>query len=161
MHMKFIHIYFNESNDLGLLTEKCPAVGFIHIIIVITHRRAQCSLVHQQDGGVIPRVYSSTVRAQKSRPSNQCVFVFSVYISTTDILVAPCFNNLLRLEAGYPALRCHNLEEAHHPPNTAGVRVQFSRFFRNHFISTLFKNRRARTARKRSSSTSIFEQHIL
>jgi len=29
------------------------------------------------------------------------------------ILVAPCFKNILRLEAGYPALRCHNLEEAH------------------------------------------------
>jgi len=31
--------------------------------------------------------------------------------STADIaiLVAPCFKNLLRLEAGYPALRCHNL----------------------------------------------------
>jgi len=27
--------------------------------------------------------------------------------------VAPCFKNLLRLEAGYPALRCHNLEEGH------------------------------------------------
>ena len=25
------------------------------------------------------------------------------------VLVAPCFKNLLRLEAGYPALRCHNL----------------------------------------------------
>jgi len=31
------------------------------------------------------------------------------------ILVAPCFKNLLRLEAGYPALRCHNLEEE--PPS--------------------------------------------
>ena len=28
------------------------------------------------------------------------------------------FKNLLRLEAGYPALRCHNLEEGpHHPIN--------------------------------------------
>jgi len=36
-----------------------------------------------------------------------------------DILVAPCFKNLLRLEAGYPALRCHvvkqNTEEEHTP----------------------------------------------
>ena len=31
------------------------------------------------------------------------------------ILVAPCFKNLLRLEAGYPALRCHILEEGHTP----------------------------------------------
>jgi len=30
--------------------------------------------------------------------------------------VAPRFKNLLRLEAGYPALRCHNLEEEHLPP---------------------------------------------
>ena len=28
------------------------------------------------------------------------------------ILVAPCFKNLLRLEAGYPALRCHNLKQS-------------------------------------------------
>ena len=41
-----------------------------------------------------------------------------VYWPLQDILVAPCFKNLLRLEAGYPALRCHNLEEAHHPPET-------------------------------------------
>ena len=27
------------------------------------------------------------------------------------ILEAPCFKNLLRLEAGYPALRCHNLNK--------------------------------------------------
>ena len=27
------------------------------------------------------------------------------------ILVAPCFKNILRLEAGYPALRCHILED--------------------------------------------------
>jgi len=29
--------------------------------------------------------------------------------------VAPCFKNLLRLEAGYPALRCHIVEEEHTP----------------------------------------------
>ena len=33
------------------------------------------------------------------------------------ILVAPCFKNILRLEAGYPALRCHILEEEHPPPS--------------------------------------------
>ena len=33
------------------------------------------------------------------------------------ILVAPCFKNLLRLEAGYPALRCHILEDPPHPSN--------------------------------------------
>ena len=31
------------------------------------------------------------------------------------IVVAPRFKNLLRLEAGYPALRCHNLEDPPHP----------------------------------------------
>ena len=34
-----------------------------------------------------------------------CVCAYSVYI-----LVAPRFKNLLRLEAGYPALRCHNFK---------------------------------------------------
>jgi len=41
--------------------------------------------------------------------------LFFVFISqsTINILVAPCFKNLLRLEAGYPALRCrcHICEE--------------------------------------------------
>jgi len=45
-----------------------------------------------------------------------CIYIY-IYIYIY-ILVAPCFKNLLRLEAGYPALRCHNLEEAHHPPET-------------------------------------------
>ena len=31
--------------------------------------------------------------------------------------MAPCLKNLLRLEAGYPALRCHIVEEAHPPPS--------------------------------------------
>ena len=34
----------------------------------------------------------------------------------TYILVAPCFKNILRLEAGYPALRCHIVEEEHTSP---------------------------------------------
>jgi len=33
------------------------------------------------------------------------------------ILVALCLKNLLRLEAGYPALRCHIVEEEHPPPS--------------------------------------------
>jgi len=32
--------------------------------------------------------------------------------------VAPCFKNLLRLEAGYPALKCHNLQNTGHTHNT-------------------------------------------
>jgi len=59
-------------------------------------------------------------------------------------LVAPCFKNLLRLEAGYPALRCHILEEE--PPTSTPQRLEiippglgynsasFS-FIRNHFVS--------------------------
>ena len=42
-----------------------------------------------------------------------------MHIYIYNILVAPCFKNLFRLEAGYPALRCHNLEEEHtHPSAT-------------------------------------------
>jgi len=35
-----------------------------------------------------------------------------IHTSNKTILVAPCFKNLLRLEAGYPALRCHNLKQS-------------------------------------------------
>jgi len=39
--------------------------------------------------------------------------------------VAPCFKNLLRLEAGYPALRCHNLKQntghTHNTHNTGAI----------------------------------------
>jgi len=52
--------------------------------------------------------------------SNINISIYKYYIGgisdpSVYILVAPCFKNLLRLEAGYPALRCHNLEET--PPS--------------------------------------------
>ena len=51
-----------------------------------------------------------------------CEHVHTVHAYTTGILVAPCFKNLLRLEAGYPALRCHivkqNTGHTHNTHNT-------------------------------------------
>ena len=40
------------------------------------------------------------------------IYDISLYIYNIYILVAPCFKNILRLEAGYPALRCHNLNQS-------------------------------------------------
>ena len=43
-----------------------------------------------------------------------CICIYYTYLyAIYYILVAPCFKNLLRLrlEAGYPALRCHNLKQ--------------------------------------------------
>ena len=44
------------------------------------------------------------------------LIIYIMQMNNIYILVAPRFKNLLRLEAGYPALRCHNLEEGPHPP---------------------------------------------
>ena len=54
------------------------------------------------------------------------------------ILVAPCFKNLLRLEAGYPALRCHILKQnTGHTHNTPF----FKTINRSHAHNTHDKNK--------------------
>ena len=77
----------------------------------------------------------------------RCARVYiSVYIY---ILVAPCFKNLLRLEAGYPALRCHNLEEEHLlPPRLEKISPGFG------LVGIIIRDRNKFSARDKRPATS-------
>jgi len=70
--------------------------------------------------------------------------------TTIYILVAPCFKNLLRLEAGYPALRCHNLKQ-----NTGHTHNTHRRKACPHLLSDLKKYRRGLVSSELLSETEI------
>ena len=59
-----------------------------------------------------------------------CIYIYI-------ILMATRFKNPLRLEAGYPALRCHNLEEEHLPNDLKKYRRDLKKYRRGLVSSEL------------------------
>jgi len=64
------------------------------------------------------------------------------------ILVAPCFKNLLRLEAGDPALRCHILEETPPPQRLEKIPPGFV------LVGIIIRDRNFFSARDKRPATS-------